>query len=49
MRNPFYSEVFMACEAAARRLGLVLLCNSLGETELEKSSWGSFRNSEWMR
>lgn len=37
VRNPFYSEVFVACEVAARRLGYtVLLCNSLGETELEK-------------
>lgn len=36
VRNPFYSEVFVACELAARRLGYtVLLCNSLGETRLE--------------
>ncbi|HBA46819.1 MAG TPA: LacI family transcriptional regulator [Lachnospiraceae bacterium] len=38
VRNPFYSEVFVACEVAARRLGYtVLLCNSLGETQIEKS------------
>ena len=37
VRNPFYSEVFVACELAARRLGYtVLLCNSLGEAGLER-------------
>lgn len=37
VRNPYYAQVFVACELAARRLGYtVLLCNSLGEAELEK-------------
>ena len=37
VRNPFYAEVFVACELAARMHGYtVLLCNSLGEAELEK-------------
>lgn len=36
VRNPFYSQVFVACEQAARKRGYtVLLCNSLGERELE--------------
>lgn len=36
VRNPFYSQVFVACEMAARRRGYtVLLCNSLGESEQE--------------
>ena len=35
VRNPFYSEVFVACELAARRLGYtVVLCNPLGEAGL---------------
>ena len=37
VRNPFYSEVFVACELEARRQGYtVLLCNSLGEAGLER-------------
>ncbi len=37
VRNPFYAEVFVACELAAEKAGYtVLLCNSLGETEREK-------------
>lgn len=37
VRNPFYSEVFVACELEARKRGYtVLLYNSLGEAELEK-------------
>lgn len=36
VRNPYYAEVFVACENAAREAGYtVLLCNSLGETERE--------------
>ena len=36
VRNPFYSQVFVACEQAARKRGYtVLLCNSLGEREQE--------------
>lgn len=37
VRNPFYSEVFVACEMAAGKYGYtVLLCNSLGDKEGEK-------------
>lgn len=37
VRNPFYSEVFVACELAARKRGYtVFLYNSLAEPELEK-------------
>lgn len=37
VRNPYYSQVFVACELAARKLGYtVLLCNSLGEAYQEK-------------
>lgn len=37
VRNPFYSEMFVACEIAASRYGyMVLLGNSLGEVESEK-------------
>lgn len=37
VRNPFYAQIFVACEVAARRAGyIVLLCNSLGETEQEE-------------
>ena len=37
IRNPFYSELFVACEAAARRKGYtVLLCNSYCDREQEK-------------
>lgn len=36
IRNPYYAEVFVACENAAKEAGYtVLLCNSLGETERE--------------
>lgn len=36
IRNPYYAEVFVACENAAREEGYtVLLCNSLGITERE--------------
>ena len=36
VRNPYYAEVFVACENAAREAGYtVLLCNSLGVTERE--------------
>lgn len=38
VRNPFYSSVYVACEKAAREAGYkMLLCNSLGEMELEIS------------
>ena len=37
VRNPFYSEAFVACEAAAARRGYtVLLCNSYCDKEQEK-------------
>jgi|ASRN01.1.fsa_nt_gi LacI family transcriptional regulator len=37
IRNPFYAEVFVACEIAAKEAGYtVLLCNSFGLTELEE-------------
>ncbi len=37
VRNPFYAQIFVACEVAARRAGyIVLLCNSMGETDQEK-------------
>ncbi len=37
VRNPFYSQVFVACELEARKRGYTaLLYNSLGEAELEK-------------
>lgn len=36
VRNPYYAEVFVACESAAREAGYtVLLCNSLGMVEQE--------------
>jgi len=36
VRNPFYAEVFVACEDAARKAGYtVLLCNSLGVLDRE--------------
>lgn len=36
VRNPFYAEVFVACERAARKAGYtLLLCNSLGELTQE--------------
>ncbi len=36
VRNPYYAEVFVACENAAREAGYtVLLCNSLSVTERE--------------
>ena len=36
VRNPFYAQVFVACELAARKRGYtVLLCNSLGDGEQE--------------
>lgn len=41
VRNPFYAQVFVACEMAARKLGYtVLLCNSLGEREQELNQLG---------
>ena len=41
VRNPFYSEVFVACEQAARKWGYtVLLYNALGEMETEKMLLG---------
>ncbi|MGF7142176.1 LacI family transcriptional regulator [Anaerotaenia torta] len=37
IRNPYYAEVFVACEMAARKCGYtVLLCNSLGKIEQEE-------------
>ncbi len=37
VRNPFYAEIFVACELAAESAGYtVLLCNSLGETSREQ-------------
>lgn len=37
VRNPYYAEVFVACENAAREAGYtMLLCNSLGITEREE-------------
>lgn len=37
IRNPYYAEVFVACENAAREAGYTtLLCNSLGITEREE-------------
>lgn len=37
VRNPYYSEIFVACEMAAGEYGYtVLLCNSLGDREGEK-------------
>lgn len=37
IRNPFYSEAFVACEAAARNYGYtVLLCNSYCDKEQEQ-------------
>ncbi len=39
VRNPFYAEVFLACELAAEKAGYtVLLCNSLGDTDREKQN-----------
>lgn len=36
IRNPFYATLFVECEREANNLGYtVLLCNSLGENELE--------------
>lgn len=38
IRNPFYAALFVECEKAANARGYsVLLCNSLGENELEDS------------
>jgi len=38
IRNPFYASLFVECEKAANARGYsVLLCNSLGENELEDS------------
>lgn len=37
IRNPYYAELFVACEQAARNAGYtVLLCNTLGETQREE-------------
>lgn len=37
IRNPYYAELFVACEQAAREAGYtVLLCNTLGETQREE-------------
>lgn len=37
VRNPFYADLFVACEQAADEQGYtVLLCNSLGQQELEE-------------
>ncbi len=37
VRNPYYAELFVSCEQAARRAGYsVLLFNTLGEMEMEK-------------
>lgn len=37
IRNPFYSELFVACEQAAQERGYtVILCNSFGEQEKEE-------------
>lgn len=37
VRNPYYAEVFVSCENAAREAGYtMLLCNSLGITEREE-------------
>lgn len=37
VRNPYYADVFVACEVAAREAGYtVFLCNSLNEKELEE-------------
>jgi len=37
VRNPFYADLFVACEVAARKAGYtVLLFNSLGETQQEE-------------
>ncbi len=37
VRNPYYAQVFVACELAAWKLGYtVLLCNSLGQPSQEK-------------
>lgn len=37
IRNPYYAEVFVSCENAAREAGYtMLLCNSLGITEREE-------------
>lgn len=44
VRNPYYAQVFVACELAARKLGYtVLLCNSLGEVEQEKKQLEKLR------
>lgn len=41
VRNPFYAEVFVACEDAARKAGYtVLLCNSLGVLDREIQHFG---------
>lgn len=38
VRNPFYAEVFVSCEAAASKAGYtVLLCNSLGKIRQEEN------------
>lgn len=37
VRNPYYAELFVACEQAARKAGYsVLLFNTMGELEMEK-------------
>ena len=37
VRNPYYADVFVACEMAASEAGYtVLLCNSLGDTDREE-------------
>ena len=44
VRNPFYSEVFVACELAARKRGYtVFLYNSLNEAELQKQQLAKMR------
>lgn len=44
VRNPFYSEVFVACEMAARKRGYtVFLYNSLNESELEQRQLAKMR------
>lgn len=44
VRNPFYSEMFVACELAASAYGyMVLLGNSLGDTVREKQQLDKFQ------
>lgn len=47
IRNPYYAELFVACEQAARKAGYtVLLANTLGETQREEEMLQMLRGQQ---